>query len=116
VGAVSTHEATLAANAQGVGFKADSEKTRFDLLPWGPVEDVARVLTVGAQKYAPDNWQKVQEARRRYFAAAMRHLVAWEQGEIADPETGLPHLAHAGCCLLFLAWFDKRAAREPGTP
>lgn len=109
-----TQEATAAANARGEGFKADSDKPRWDLLPWEPIEDVVRVLTVGARKYAPSNWQKVPEARRRYFSAAMRHLVAWEHGEDADPETGLPHLAHAMCCVSFLAWFDKHGdKREP---
>ena len=103
----STAEATAAANARGEGFKADSGKPEWNLLPLAEVEDVVRVLTVGARKYAPDNWQKVPQARARYFAAAMRHLVAWWRGERDDPETGLPHLAHAGCCVLFLAWFDR---------
>jgi hypothetical protein len=104
---------TAEANARGEGFKADADKPRWDLLPLREVEDIVRVLTVGARKYADHNWQKVPEARRRYFAAALRHLVAWERGERADPETGLPHLAHAGCCLLFLAWFDNAAERGP---
>jgi hypothetical protein len=51
-------------------------------------------------------WQKVPNAKERYFAALMRHLTAWWDGERADPESGLHHLAHAGCCLLFLIWFD----------
>jgi hypothetical protein len=106
-----TQEATAAANARGEGYKADAEKPDYMLLPWGPVEDIVRVLTVGARKYAPDNWQKVPNARHRYLAAGARHLVARMRGEVADPETGLPHLAHAGCCLLFAAWFDQR-----GTP
>ena len=103
-----TQEATAAANARGEGFKADAHKPRWDLLPWGPVEDIVRVLTLGAQKYADNNWQKVPDARRRYFAAAQRHMVAWWQGEEFDPETGLPPLAHAQCCLSFLAWMDRQ--------
>lgn len=110
VAAETTQKATAEANARGEGYKADSDKPRWDLLPWGPAEDVVKVLTVGATKYAPENWQKVPDARRRYFAAAMRHLVAWERGEIADQETGLPHLSHATCCLLFAAWFDRRSS------
>lgn len=105
-----TQAATREANARGEGFKADGEKDRFDLLPWREVRDIVRVLTIGARKYAPDNWQKVPDARRRYYAAAMRHLAARWLGERIDPETGLPHLAHAGCCLLFFAWFDNEEA------
>lgn len=104
--AVTTQAATAEANARGEGFKADAEKPRWDLLPWGPVEDIVRVLTLGARKYAPDNWQKVPEAPRRYLAALFRHIIARVRGERLDPETGLPHLAHAGCCLLFWAWHD----------
>ncbi|WP_228144548.1 dATP/dGTP diphosphohydrolase domain-containing protein [Moraxella lacunata] len=26
--------------------------------------------------------------------------------EMVDGESGLPHLAHAVCCLIFLMWFD----------
>ena len=53
------------------GRKDDAEKPRWDLLPFGPVREVVEVLTFGAKKYAPDNWQRVPEPRRRYFAAAI---------------------------------------------
>ncbi|MEN6550212.1 MAG: dATP/dGTP diphosphohydrolase domain-containing protein [Armatimonadia bacterium] len=91
----------------GVGKKYDAGKDRWDLLPLGPVEDVVKILTFGAQKYGPNNWQKLEDAENRYFAAALRHLAAWRRGEKCDPESGLPHLAHAMCNLTFLAWKDK---------
>lgn len=91
------------------GRKLDSDKPRWDLLPLVAASDVVNVLTFGARKYAPDNWRHVPDARRRYFAAAMRHLVAWMGGEKADAESGLPHLAHAACCVLFLAELDSSA-------
>jgi hypothetical protein len=34
----------------------------------------------------------------------MRHLLAFWSGEETDPESGLPHLAHALCGLMFLHW------------
>jgi hypothetical protein len=89
------------------GVKFDGDKLRWSLVPWACMEDVVRVLEFGAQKYADDNWQKVPGVRTRYFNAAMRHLLAWFMGESDDSETGISHLAHAICCLLFLAWFDK---------
>lgn len=90
-----------------LGAKHDGGKDPWHLLPWGPVRDIVRVLAYGAKKYAPNNWQEVPQARERYFAAAQRHLLAWwDDGERTDAESGLPHLAHAACCLLFLAWFD----------
>lgn len=93
------------------GVKFDGAKDRWDLLPWAETRDIVRVLTFGAGKYADNNWQQVPDPRARYFAAAQRHLFAWYYGEPLDPETGISHLAHANCCLLFLAWFDNH--KEP---
>lgn len=98
-------EALLAGS--GGGVKADVSKPRWDILPWEAVQAVVEVLTYGAKKYAPDNWRKVEGGRWRYYGAAMRHLVAWWRGERNDPETGMHHLAHAGCCVLFLLALDQ---------
>jgi hypothetical protein len=90
-----------------LGEKRDDGKLRFDLLPWGAVREVVRVLTFGAAKYArTHNWIHVPDARERYFAALHRHLDAWWAGEAVDPESKLHHLAHAGCCLCFLLAFE----------
>jgi hypothetical protein len=86
----------------GEGRKDDNAKPRWDLLPMGLVEETVKVLTFGAKKYADNNWMKVANFNERYWAALMRHLVAWRSGEINDPETGLSHLAHAVCNLVFL--------------
>ncbi len=101
-----TQDATRAANAKGEGFKADAGKDQWRLLPWRALREVVRVLTAGAVKYDPDNWKLVPHARDRYTDALFRHITAWIDGERRDPETGLHHLAHACCCLLFLLHFD----------
>jgi hypothetical protein len=90
------------------GRKNDIGKLRWSLLPFKEVADVVAVLTFGATKYDDDNWQKVPNHKDRYFSACMRHLTAWCGGEKNDSETGINHLAHAVCCLLFLMWFDNR--------
>ena len=90
------------------GTKYDGGKLRWSLLPLRAVEDVVKVLEFGARKYAPDNWMKVPDARERYWDAAMRHLIEWKAGDKRDGETGLSHLAHAICCLLFMLWFDQK--------
>ena len=94
--------------ADTLGRKFDDEKPRWDLVPWESMEHVVNVLTFGARKYAPDNWRFVPDARNRYFAAAMRHMIAARAGELDDEDTGEPHLAHAVCCLLFAIWFDEQ--------
>lgn len=92
-----------------VGKKNDQGKRRWDLLPWGPIEEVVQVLQVGAIKYGDENWVRVPNARIRYFSAAMRHILAWWRGEELDKEDGLSHLAHAMCCLIFLMVVGKKA-------
>lgn len=91
------------------GQKLDDGKVRMDLLMCGcakSLEQVAKVLTFGAKKYADDNWRLVPNAQKRYHAALHRHLNAYYQGEKLDKETGLSHLAHALCCLIFLLEFE----------
>jgi len=88
------------------GVKYDNGKPQWSLLPFRALTQVVEVLTYGAKKYAPDNWKKVPDARRRYIDAGFRHFTAYATGETHDPETGKHHLAHAICCLLYLVAFD----------
>jgi hypothetical protein len=90
------------------GRKFDQAKPDYTLLPWGAVEEVVKVLDFGARKYARDNWKHVDSAETRYLAAAFRHLSAYAQGEKHDPETGLNHMAHAACCVLFIMGLETR--------
>jgi hypothetical protein len=85
-----------------VGQKHDDGKPRWDLLPYDAVAGVVDVLTHGSIKYGPENWRTVPLWDERYFAAAMRHLSAYRRGSFTDDDSGLPHLAHAACCVLFL--------------
>lgn len=81
--------------------KHDQGKARYDLIPAAALDEVAQVLTIGAEKYGADNWRR-GAAWSRYFSAAMRHLWAYWRGEDLDPETGRHHLAHAACCVLIM--------------
>jgi hypothetical protein len=62
----------------------------------------------GKKKYGANNWMKLENAPERYYNALMRHMTAWWGGESIDPESGYSHLAHAGCCLIFLLWFEEQ--------
>jgi len=90
------------------GKKLDAGKRRFTLLPWSVVGEVVDVLEFGARKYAVDNWKKVPDAETCYVNAALRHVTAVIEGEKFDPESGLPHLAHAICSLMFARWFQRQ--------
>jgi hypothetical protein len=87
--------------------KKDAGKPRWELLPLDPVEMVVRVLTFGAAKYSDDGWRKVENAKERYFGALLRHIFAFRRGEWLDPESGLPHIAHALCNLVILYELHK---------
>lgn len=66
-------------------------------------------MTFGAEKYGAQNWRNGLEWSR-VFAAVQRHLLAWNDGETHDPETGINHLAHAGCGIMFLLEYSKTHA------
>lgn len=94
------------------GTKHDGGKVRWDLLPFDAIGTIARVFTHGAAKYADRNWEKGMMWRRPY-AALQRHLAAWwhahlDENDGTDPEWGISHLAHAGCCILFLLAYELR--------
>jgi len=90
-----------AAHQPSEGVKYDAEKSRYDLIPAYPLEQLAKIYTFGATKYADHNWRKGL-TWSRVFSAIMRHLWAFWRGEDNDPETGLPHVVHAawGCFTL----------------
>lgn len=89
-----------------IALKFDQEKIRVELLPVVALEEIAKVLTFGAKKYDDWNWTNGFKWSR-LLGAAIRHLFAFLKGEDKDSESGLSHLAHAGCCIVFLLWHEK---------
>ena len=77
------------------------EKPPMELLSGRVLEEMAKVLGYGAQKYEPWNWNKGFKYSR-LISGVMRHLMAFKRKEDLDPETGLSHLAHAMCGLMIL--------------
>jgi hypothetical protein len=94
------------------GRKDDTGKLPLDLLAFDALEGTASVLQFGAAKYAPRNWEK-GIAYSRVFAALMRHMWWWWKGQDKDPETGLNHLHHAACCIMFLQAYTIRKRKLP---
>lgn len=94
-------------NFNNVGRKDDTGKNRLDLIEPEFIESVGKVLTFGANKYEPNNWQNVDDGKDRYYAAALRHLMAYRKGEEKDPESGLSHLEHVACNIMFLLHFER---------
>lgn len=82
--------------------KHDSNKARFDLIDPFFHEEMAIVLTIGANKYSEDNFKK--GTIERYIAAGERHLNAIKKGEMYDPESGLQHATHVATNMMFIHW------------
>lgn len=92
---------------RGDTTKFDAGKPMWDLLDLKVIERIVEVLTYGAGKYEPNGWRSVPDAKKRYHAALMRHLAAYQSGDYFDNETGLTHLAHAACNIYFLLAFEQ---------
>ena len=73
------------------GIKHDFGKLRFDLFPMIPLLELAKLFTIGAEKYGMINWEKGMKFGR-LFAAMMMHAIKWWAGEIYDPVDNQHHL------------------------
>lgn len=91
---------TPTTSTQELGIKYDSDKPDMSLLSPLAITYLAKVLTFGAKKYSANNWRKGID-QSRLISAALRHIIAFQAGQDSDPETGLPHMAHAMCCCMF---------------
>lgn len=90
------------------GLRHNDGKIRYDLLEPFAMQELARVFTKGAQKYAPFNWLKGMDWSK-CLASLKRHIAAFEQGEDFDEETECYHMAHAAWNALALVSYYKYA-------
>lgn len=57
----------------------------------------------GAKKYGPFNWRQRPVEVMTYLHAVLRHLLAWQDREDNDKDSGNPHIGHAIACLAIIA-------------
>lgn len=105
------NNAQSAAIGDTVDYKHDQGKSRLDLIHWPLVLEMGHVLALGAEKYKVNSWQGVDDGVNRYFAAEMRHMLAFKSGQMRDPESQRSHLAHAATNLMFLHYLTVPAVR-----
>ena len=108
-----THDTNEVLVTEGLRF--DKGKLRMDLIPPEAMRGLAEVLTVGAEKYAARNWELGMDWSR-CIASLKRHLLKWEEGEVYDDETGLRHLDHVLCNIVFLSTYEKRGIGNNDIP
>ena len=92
--------------SEGTGLRYNQGKPRYDLVHTWAHEQMVNVLTAGAKKYAPRNWEGGMEWSK-VLASLKRHLAAIENGEDFDKETGELHAAHLACNAHFLTAYYK---------
>ena len=90
------------------GAQKDQKLAQLGALDPGSLMTLAKVAGFGAQKYARGNYLKGY-AWSLSFDAMMRHMLAFQMGETNDPESGLPHTAHAAWHALALTAFVQRS-------
>lgn len=88
------------------GGEKGSKLARYDLIPAGPLEALARHYGIGCRKYADRNWERGYKWSLS-FAAMMRHAWAFWRGEEIDAETQSPHLAAVAWHALALLEFCR---------
>jgi hypothetical protein len=102
------------------GRKDDGGKPRLDLIAPESLMALGAVLGHGAARYGQGTWKAVPDGRDRYYAAALRHLLAWRAGERRDPSSGQPHMAHVMANAMFLLELGRcpppQAAKEAHEP
>ena len=98
-----TEDRTVSATGGEKGTKPQ----RYDLIPPGPLAQLAELYGRGAEKYAVRNWERGYEWSKS-FAALNRHLWLFWSGEDNDSETGLPHLASVAWHAFALLEFTQR--------
>ena len=90
--------------AAGGGVKHDNGKSPITLIPSIAIAGEADVFAFGAKKYGKWNFKKGMD-HSRVLDAALRHILAIADGEDFDPESRLPHWAHARCGLAMYAYY-----------
>lgn len=97
------------------GGRKGRKPERYSLIPAEALAEIARVYAFGSAKYDDHNWRKGFPYSWSWDAM-MRHLHAYWSGESTDPESGLPHLAHAAFHINTLLTFDKLELGEDDRP
>ena len=91
-------------------LKFDDGKPPIHLVDKEIIIELAKILQYGAGKYKVFDWQKGIPLSR-YYSACQRHLMEWNSGENLDSESGLSHISHAACNLMFILYHLKHNAK-----
>lgn len=92
---------------KGMRFNEGKPQLSYVLSCDVAMEGLTRVMEFGAHKYARNNWKKGLDPTE-ITDSLLRHLMAYTNGEVCDPESGLPHVDHVMFNAMALATFGNR--------
>lgn len=84
------------------------KKPGISSVPPSALIHLGRAMADGRRKYGAMNWRDKCVTASVYYDAAMRHLMAWFDGEQFARDSGVHHLGHAMACLAIV--LDAEAA------
>lgn len=80
-------------------------KAPLSVVPMNVISELGVAMLEGALKYGRHNYRAVGVRGSVYYDAAMRHLIAYWEGEDTDPDSGVDHRVKAMACLT--VWVDS---------
>lgn len=78
------------------------KKVPFSTIPGPVLGEIGLALFEGARKYGKHNYRAIGVRYSVYYDAALRHLIAWWEGQDFDPDSGLSHITKAIAGLVVL--------------
>lgn len=74
-------------------------KPQLHLVPPALLIHASKAMENGAKKFGAYNWREKKVRSTVYISAALRHLMAFLDGEDIAADSGVHHAAHAAACL-----------------
>ena len=74
-------------------------KPSISVIPPVAILHLGKAMADGKRKYGLMNWREKTVTSSVYYDAAMRHMMAWWDGEENASDSGVHHLGHAMACL-----------------
>lgn len=96
-------------------LKYNQNKPMWSLVDFKSFEGMVKVLEFGAKKYEAHNWKKGLYTSE-ICESLLRHLFEHMSGNRIDNESGLPHIDHVACNIMFLSWMTNNKKEFDNLP
>ena len=97
-------------------LRMNKGKTRFSLLDWDFIEEMAKIMMFGIKKgYPENNWKSPVKNIYDIDDSMLRHVIADSKGEYYDSDSKLPHVAHVAINAMFKYYQVNKYGTKDGT-